>query len=163
MLDEDLGFGVDCKCPAELNTPLFLVDVVDDLLGDGETFVTSHVTNRCAEAFGREGGESAWMEAFHARLGRQLETDGGIVADLANSTPQREEFFGRNEDARLREEILRKRGAAQNGRSRDACFFQPCAEDAWNAEVPDHADYSELSDAMSIEKRYLTSDLRRRS
>ncbi len=89
----------------------------------------------------------------------ELEADRGIGADFAHGTPKGKEFLGFEEHARLIDKTLGKPGSAQDRRGTDSQFFQLRKGAARDAKVLIHSVYSDLREAMSMEKRYFTSDL----
>jgi hypothetical protein len=59
----------------------------------------------------------------------------------------------------LLKEVLRESGSPQNRGDTNPQFLQLKSKAAGNPEMFIHPTYSDLSDAMSIENRYLTSAL----
>ena len=100
------------------------------------------------------------MKPFGLTFCAELETDRRIAADFAHGAPKGKEFLGIKEHARLIDKSLGKPGSAQDGRGTDSQFFQLRKGAARDAKMLVHSVYSDLREAMSMEKRYFTSDLR---
>src|ERR1700689_4528428 len=130
MLDEYLRLDIHSHRPMELDSPLVVFGLLEDLFRSAQLLVASHMRNGGAEVFRGKGGESHRMETFRLGLGGELQTNRRILAYLSDRAPKCEEFFRVDQDAGLIEEVLRKPGSAQDCRDTDSLFFHPRSETA---------------------------------
>ncbi len=100
------------------------------------------------------------MKPFGPTFYAELETDRRIGADFAHGAPKGKEFLCIKEHARLIDKSLGKPGSAQDCRGTDSQFFQLRKGAARDAKVLVLSVYTDLREAMSMEERYFTSDLR---
>src|SRR5207248_11446924 len=93
------------------------------------------------------------------RFRSQLQSNHRIAAHFSNGAPKREEFSGRDVYFFLLEKPCRQTGAPKHRRQRYVMVLQPLCPKFGHLKLIAH----DLSEAMSIEKRYFTSDLSNRS
>jgi hypothetical protein len=158
--DQCQRFDLIGEQPPEVDGPFFPIFRLRDFFRASDLLIPRQLLHGCTKVFCRKSGKADGMKSFGPALGAELEPNCRIIADFANCTPQREQFFGCKKHTRLTGERLRKSGAAKDCGRRYAKFFQFRKYAAGNAKVLIHRLYSDLRDAMSIEKRYFTSDLK---
>src|SRR6059036_3010328 len=130
-----------------------------DFLGAGELFVEGDALHGIAEGPAANGRDGSRVVPLQPRFRSQLQSNHRIAAHFPNGAPKREEFSGRDIYFFLLEEPCRQTGAPKHRRQRYVMLLQPLCPKFGYLKLIAH----DLSEAMSIEKRYFTSDLSSRS
>src|SRR5207248_6686740 len=130
-----------------------------DFLGAAQLFVEGDSLHGIAEGPAAKGRDGSRVVPLQPRFRAQLQSNRRIAAHFPNGAPKREEFSGRDIYFFLLEEPCRQTGAPKHRRQRYVMLLQPLCPKFGYLKLIAH----DLSEAMSIEKRYFTSDLSSRS
>src|ERR1700733_6600823 len=142
-----------------MDSPLCLIDFVNDFFRAGKLFVARHLAHGCAKARGGKRRQGKRVEVFGPGLGAQRQANGRVRARLSNALPQGKELFGGYNDALLIEEPWRQTCILKHGGHTNSQLLQSCRQAAGNSEVFAHGTQpSFFREAISMTKRYLTSD-----
>src|SRR5438552_10836938 len=130
-----------------------------DFLGAAELFVEGDAFHGIAEGPAANGRDGSRVVPLQPRFRSQLQSNHGIAARLPDGAPKREEFSGRDVYFFLLEEPCGQTGAPKHRRQRYVMRLQPLRPKIGYLELIAH----DLSEAMSMTKRYRTSCLSSRS
>ena len=144
--------------PAELDAPLFVVVLLQDLFRAGELFVARH-WSMAAPKFSveRAARPTGWNRSIFVSV-PELEADRRVGADFANGAPKGKQFLGVEQYARLIDQALAEARPCAGPR-RHGLPVLPTCEVLPETRKCLFIVYSDLREAMSMEKRYFTSDL----
>ena len=101
QISEGFGFRVVGEKPAELNAPLLVIDLMNDLFRAGELLVASNLTHGFAEAGRGESGQRDGIEVLRLELRAELKTYGWVKTVAGNRSPQGEQLFSGYQNAGL--------------------------------------------------------------